>query len=170
MSIFPVNSTQLDQQIKSILKLIRITYGSAIDFQEASSQARKLGYHILKQKSDNQTGYYGLAFKSNNYDNIIIVHRGTDTINFFYKFSNSDETLNNKTNLNSLKILIPSIFTDFVDDARIMLETLPLQAQQAHDFVQEIKTEFSDKHTIQVAGHSLGGSLAEFSYINRSNN
>jgi len=153
---------KLDPQIKTLLNLVYLSYVAAFNMDETIAEAKKLGYSILSIKNDLETGYFGLAFQDKK-NNVIITHRGTDTINVSGKFSTINDIANNIATTVSLKNISYSMVTDVLDDVRLALGKIPLQSKIAYDFIKQIKSDHPNSNIIQI-GQSLGGNLAEYCY------
>lgn len=126
-----------------------------IERHERYKQYAKNAYEIERSKfpqdvfiygfqQNPETGFFGYALIEK--DKIVIVFRGTDKKSF------------------------DTVKTDYKNDINMaMFNKVPEQVTDALNFYDEIKSNFPNKK-IDVTGHSLGGSLAQYVAIMRNVN
>ena len=94
-------------------------------------------------QQNSETGFFGYALVEK--DRVVIIFRGTD------RYSND------------------TVGTDYKNDIFMVLNKIPEQLTDALNFYDDIKSKFPNKK-IDVTGHSLGGSLAQYVAIMRNIN
>ena len=109
-----------------------------IDFGEKLESNYKV--EIIDMSNFSDSGYQGYAYKEKDKNEIIIVHRGSETPNL----SRLEETYKDwgKTN------------------GKILVDKIPEQFYEAKAFVDKIKNQYKNYKIIQV-GQSLGGGLSQ---------
>ena len=108
---------------------------------ETIKENLKKDYNLeLIQKIELDSGYQGYAYKKIDKNEIIIVHRGSETPNL----SRLEET-----------------YKDWLKtDGKILVDKIPEQFYEAKAFVDKIKNQYKNYKIIQV-GQSLGGGLSQ---------
>jgi hypothetical protein len=124
---------------KKYAKFCKMSY--YVTFKDIVDKAKKQGYEVIyKLGNSNKFGYFGFAMHNKATNEIIIVHRGTET-----QFMSKN---------------LARVHKDFIDDFRIAFEKLPLQLKKAESLTKSILEKYPNSKITQI-GHSLGGVYAE---------
>jgi hypothetical protein len=123
----------LPPEVKQMLNLIYLTYGATFDLHNTTQGASELRFKVTQIRQNDKTGYYGISFQHIETGDIILVHRGTDTINVFKPLATIQDVVRN-LDINALKNIVLFLRTDIRDDALIAFNGKPQQANDAFSF------------------------------------